>query len=391
MMNNQAREYLYFYNQTSLAFLTKVKKFARTILKEEMGIEFKKTRFYFRGHTYPLSFVVFEDIKQLGFYDPSYYRIGLNKALMYKATDQQIKDILRHELAHMYTAIIHGSSVSAHGQEFREICQKFGWSENVSAATLQLNTNLDFGLKDDGSNSDESSKIIAKVQKILRLAASSNEHESQVATAKANQLLLEHNLKGLRDHTHSEDDDFETYLKAVAWAPRFNTKLQTIYEILGHFYVRPIINKSKQGAYLEVIGERTNVLLAEYIAAFLDRELDRLWQLTKLQNPKLKGQKAKNSFLRGVAKGHETKIRQQKSHLHTQQSKENQMALNRIERALELHVNRVYKGLSYTTSQYSDDKLARSLGEKKGEQLSINPALKNQSKMKKLLGMSFGG
>jgi len=146
----------------------------------------------------------------------------------------------------------------------------------------------------------------------LALASSDNAHESEMATLKANELLLEHNLELTKAHDQSQTEQELVCVARVLEAARKNAKHVTIYEILKTFYVSPVFNHGRGVFYLEVVGDRTSVELADYVAHFLDHELEILWMQTQKENPKLKGKSAKNSFLRGVAKGYIEKIELQK-------------------------------------------------------------------------------
>lgn len=364
--------YLLIYSETSLSFLKKCQQKARTIVKNELGLNFKRSRFLYKNHLYPLELIVFEHPKELGFFDPVGYRIGINKRLMYRASEEVIENILRHELAHLICYIEHGSGVMAHGVEFQEICQRLGWDKNISKATFDLQEQ---GLEGQKSKDDE--KVIGRVQKILRLASSSNEHESKLATAKANEILLTYNLEAFHSSENQGIED-QTCLKKVAQAKRNNAKLHAIYEILGHFFVRPVFNYGKGQVYLEVIGRRVNVEMAEYVADFLNYELDILWQQAQRENPKLKGLKAKNSFFNGLAQGFCQKIKSSKS-------KSNGKEMIKLDLDLDRRVQTVYGRLSMTKTRNSQDLKALGLGIDKGKNLSIRPALRNESKKSSLL------
>ena len=63
-------------------------------MKEEMGLDVRRSRFVWRGYLYPLNFVVFEDRQKLGYFNCDSYQIGLHKKLMYLAKDEVIENIL---------------------------------------------------------------------------------------------------------------------------------------------------------------------------------------------------------------------------------------------------------------------------------------------------------
>ena len=123
-----------------------------------MGLPFQKKGLLFNGKYYPLDFVVFEHNKILGEYDPSYFQIKINKQLIYKSSDYQLKNIIRHELAHYITHLIFGVNVLPHGKEFTSVCKRFNFNKEVSAASIE-NSKLS-----DASNESEETKILEKVK-----------------------------------------------------------------------------------------------------------------------------------------------------------------------------------------------------------------------------------
>ena len=280
------------YSKTILTFLTKVRKEARKIMREEMGLTVKTKKVLHKGYLFPINFAMFESPDKWGWFDSHSWQIGLNKQLIFQAKDKVWKDILRHELLHYYQFISTGR-LTGHDQEFRQLGHIFGWGESVYKAK----TNLEIeNLKIEGDLKTEA--LMSKVQKLLSLADSSNSHESELATIKANQLMIKHNLQNIS----CNDDD--ACLLRVAESKRNNSKLQAIYEILTTFLVQPVFNHGKKGGYLEVIGSRTNVQIAEYVSQFLEEELELIWKKVKSKNSELKGQSARHSFFKGLAKGY---------------------------------------------------------------------------------------
>jgi predicted SprT family Zn-dependent metalloprotease len=177
---------MFIYDSTSIAFIQKSERFLKEIL-QETGITVNKSRFLYKGYFYPLHVVVFEG-SEWGHFNAPYLQIALNRKLIYLAKDSVVRDILKHELAHYFTYIIY-KDVKPHGAEFREVCRQFGFPEEVAEATMNLEVS---NLSKVGDL--ESERVIEKVKKLFMLAQSSNAHEAELATLKANELLLRHNI-----------------------------------------------------------------------------------------------------------------------------------------------------------------------------------------------------
>ncbi len=354
---------MYVFSETTLAFIKKAESLLKEIIHYELKLPVHRSRFEFNKFLYPIHIVVFEGA-ELGHFNPAYMQIGLNKKLIYLSKESVLKDILRHELAHYMTLLYYGS-IQSHGVEFREICQRFGFPQEVSSATMDLNQ---ANLSKVGDL--ESERVIEKVKKLLKLAESSNAHEAELATLKANQLLLRHHL----DFHFAADESEELFMDRILIRPRKDAKILAIYEILKHFIVRPVLSFGKGTCALEVTGSYTNVKLAQYIAGFLDHELDHLWKSAQKET-KLSGLRAKNSFFSGVARGFDEKMKQQK----TQFSTDEQKALVIIEKDLENKIGMIYRRLSTSGSAQTLDSAASAYGVQKGRELTVRGAVESKS------------
>ncbi|OUR99933.1 hypothetical protein A9Q84_02565 [Halobacteriovorax marinus] len=357
------------YSKATIQFLKICKAKAKIILNDEMRLDYSRNRIKWKNYTLPLNFVVFEDEKSLGFFNHHLYQIGFNKRLLLLKDENILANVIRHELAHLETFLLYSGSVDDHGAEYREVCKSHNWNDEVYSSKIILEDKLP-SLTECYKSHD---KLKEKVKKLLSLSHSDNIHESHLATAKANELLLKFNL------SHADLDEDETFLLKVMEGKRMNAKAKAIYEILTTFNVQPVFNHAKGYYYLEVIGARANVELADYVTSYLDKELDYLWELAKKENSKLKGMTAKNSFFRGVAIGYKEQI------THVQQESFSTTDLIVLKKDLKVRVENVYSRLSYTTaSRVKNHSLSSQIGKEMGKNLKIKKSLKN-SKIIKLL------
>jgi len=357
------------YNKAVFSFITKAEFFLKEILENEAKIQTLRTRFILNKYYYPIHVVVFTGKNQIGYFDQNTYQIGLNENLIYQCRDHVLKDIIRHELAHYLTFISHPQALP-HGTEFKETCRKYQWDKAVELTQMDLES-----YKADKVANLENEKVINKVKKLLSLAQSSNSNEAQLATVKANKLLLKHNLQTIS----SIDNDEDIFVAELFKVKRRNAKIGAIYDILKHFYVNPVLRYTKEGVVLEACGTKLNIELAQYVASFLDSKLDELWSCMK---PKLKGLKAKNSFYHGLAKGYNEKVNQ----MEQQFTHEEKMSLIQLDQKLKKDVQKIYKRLSSTSSNASIDGAAFNNGKKAGLNLNINKAIKSKTKRIFLIG-----
>lgn len=332
------------YSQTILAFLKKVKRLSLAILSDEMGLKVGRTRFYIGTISYPLQFVVFDHPSKLGHFIASLYEIGINKLYLLEG-EEEIKNLLRHELAHYITHIEHGESAPSHGREFKAICKRYGWPSTISKAHIPIDKAL------------KNKRIVDKVRKLLSLSASPQPEEAKQATLKAKELLSKYNLE-----ITAVDD--ETVVIRTLEKKRSSIKLQAIAEILRTFFVYPVINHGRGVLYLEIIGDRVNVEVAEYVAHFLDKHFETLWNEGRKKDPQLKGIAAKNAFFQGLAKGYQ------------QQDPSPSKGLVRIEKELVKRVETFYPHLTISKRNSIHSEKATKIGEHFGKKLKIREGIK---------------
>ena len=345
-------------------------------MNEEMDLKFNKTRFLWRGYYYPLHFVLFEDPTKLGYFSSDNFQLGLHKKLMYLAHDEVLANIIRHELAHMYTTILYKkenpqqyAQMTPHGKEFHHVCESFNWGPEVYKAYSNLEWENQLYQEDTSFE-----KIKSKIEKLLALADSDNPHEAEMATLKANQLLLKYNLQNLE-----YNDEVETCVKLVYRTKKLNSTMNALYDILQYFYVQPVFNRSAAGVGLDVVGTRLNVEMADYITKYLAHEFEILWKKAKKDDPSLSGLKMKNNYILGVAHGFTSKLKKERSQYRDNQSSSKDLI--KIQDNLVQQVAMAFPRLSkQTSSNGSFDPRARAKGQRDGSGLNIRPGVSQGNK-----------
>jgi hypothetical protein len=281
-------------------FLQKLDGYARDILRNEFGVKVARKRFHTSdGWRWPIALVAIDDRSRLGYFDPDGLTIGIHRSLMYSAKNRVLKDILRHELAHYFTHIEHhrsGFDFRAHGAEFRAVCEKYGLPPEARAATLDLRE------ENDAIEGElQSEAVIVKIRKLMSLAQSDNEHEAELATLRANQLILKHNLDVQAAVSAAREGDTEYCVDLVLASRRNGPRISAIGQILQEFLVYPVFTS----AGLEVTGSRANVENARYIADYLNRELRALWKADRAHNSRLK----EKAFMAALAGSYVKKLK----------------------------------------------------------------------------------
>lgn len=353
---------MFIYSKKIIQFVSEIKKIVKEVLSKEVGLKIHGERFYNREETcsFPISIVVFNNKSMLGFFDPDFYQMGFHERLMY-TSKEQLRCLIRHEIAHYLTFICHGTTFQPHGSAFKTTCENLGWGEEVSKAS--------FCLEEGEAVNIEESGVFRKVQKLMALATSSNKNEAEQAMIKSQQLLLKHNIES--KYIDGEEEE-KIYVKRIMKQKRENAKMRSIAIILETFFVGVVYVRGGDFIYLEILGSAVNLEIAEYVANFLDQEMDNLWdEARRYSYVPLKGAVAKNSFFLGLAKGYCNKIQALKREYDNNITQ----ALLVIEKKLVDARAMVYPRLTSTKSQRSHCQQSSALGEMMGRQLSIHPAV----------------
>lgn len=121
----------------------------------------------------------------------------------------------------------------------------------------------------------EKEKVIDKIQKLLALATSPNEHEAKLAADKANEILIQYNLT--MQEVDRQMSEYET--NDVFHSARVLQEETFVCSILKGFFFVDVIYKKRlrQGTTVCLIGEATNVQVAAYVRSFLINSFKRLW------------------------------------------------------------------------------------------------------------------
>jgi polyhydroxyalkanoate synthesis regulator phasin len=151
-------------------------------------------------------------------------------------------------------------------------------------------------------------QIIDKIQKLLALANSSNEHESQAAARMAQTLLTKHNLT--MTEIEKESSDYTSELVDTG-RQRQDPAWKFIQSLLREFFFIEIVQTKRKDmdknykivehhCYV-IFGQPHNVIIAKYVRDFLTRSFRDLF----LKYKKESGRKdaSRNSFYLGVFKG----------------------------------------------------------------------------------------
>lgn len=116
--------------------------------------------------------------------------------------------------------------------------------------------------------------IIKKIEKLLALARSSNPNEAELASNKAQRLMIEHNIQMQQLGKEEEIimDDSSTY-RSLTQAEKLIGYLLTTY-----FNVQVVYYREWDSRYTEIYGTPSNIEIAKYMRAYLHRAFENCWK-----------------------------------------------------------------------------------------------------------------
>ncbi len=243
-----------------------------------------------------------------GYWDSAKQVIVISKKLILEHSWDVVLQVLKHEMAHQIVDDIFKIQDS-HGQWFQKACEMIGLEKKFQKASIDISEAFTHWKHADTSTNDEIQKLI-KIEKLLNLAQSANENEAALAMAKVQELYEKYNLDKLSSENFNQQN---VTLIISTGKKRLTVNYSLISNILqNHFFVRVIFgsqysalnDESYQIIY--ILGDKENVLMAEYVYYFLLRQVDTLW-LSYSKQKKLPS-RYKLSYQRGILAGFYKKL-----------------------------------------------------------------------------------
>ncbi len=216
-----------------------------------------------------------------------------------------VVETLRHEMAHQYAdEVLHARDEAAHGDAFRHACALLGVHQRGEGGDGGV------GVAAAAARDPQTERIVERVQKLLALAASDNQHEAEAAMATAHRLLLQHNLD-LRAASEQRQ-----YTRATLGASAASIPLswKMISGILSQFFFVEAVwthefvaARGRDERRLEVFGRPHDVEMARWVHDFLHGALQRLFAAAR-QRGEVAGN-GRRDYEAGVLGAFRTKLR----------------------------------------------------------------------------------
>jgi hypothetical protein len=249
-----------------------------------------------------------QDVESLwGQWNPTTRTITLSQKLIEMHSWDVVIEILKHEMAHQLVHEVLGYN-EHHGPHFRRACVTLGVADWAQTATGEIPRDIPHWK--DHPRSPEEDRLIKRVEKLLALAESTNEHEAALAMERVREIYARHNIDRVANQTAS------AMIHCVISRKKKRTESteSLIFSILNeHFFVRSIhtslfdAETCEEYKAVELLGTRENVVIAEYVYHFLWNTLQDLWKAYQKVAKRTDG-RAKRSYMLGVLSGFRDKL-----------------------------------------------------------------------------------
>ena len=294
---------------------TRVTEAAQQAWLEQLVHEFRNICWHYRVQLRTPIFELSAAQQQLGCWVPDQRIIRISRHLITSSSWDVVLMVLKHEMAHQVCSEYFSSCDVGHGKAFQDACQLLGVPSPYNRSTGDLPDVLAEPAKDEKTEAGRN--IIRRVNKLLALAGSENEHEAALAMQRATQLLRRHNLEMITGDNFSDNPSGCVRLLIKTGKKQIPSWRKAICRILNDcFFVEVIFSSlydaQRQDSYrtIELLGRSENVPVAEHCSYFLEQQLESLWGKNR-QRFKGNTRTAKNSYYLGLLHGFSQKMAEQ--------------------------------------------------------------------------------
>lgn len=242
--------------------------------------------------------------KTLGLWDALSCEIKINFDFILSQPWEQVIGILKHEMAHQIVSQIFQVEEEPHGARFKTACDLIAVPVWARSATIHEPFE-NWDLLKVFSPSPTEQAILRKVEKLLALAQSANEHEAVAAVKKVKELSDAYQI---HEASFLKKDDYDTLTichekKAI---PYYQKKICSI--LIEFFFVRVVFSQIFDARTLQtykimvLLGTKSHLQIAEYVYWFLFRQLPSLFETYKQTKGQL-ARRSRDSFYLGVLEG----------------------------------------------------------------------------------------
>lgn len=222
-----------------------------------------------------------------------------------------VMETLRHEMAHQYVdEVLKVTDEAPHAEAFRRSCAKLRCAPTARAKAADQHDKM------------AADHLLQRLQKVLSLTDSPNEHEAETAVKKARRLLLKYNIDVVEIDAQRV---FAHRCLGSIKGRRASYELWLALILQEFFFVETLwvptyrAREDKTGTVLEIYGTAANLDMAEYVYAFLQGLLARLWPEYKARCG-LPGNRERQRYWGGIVEGFHHKLTEQERQIGSEQA-----------------------------------------------------------------------
>lgn len=310
--------------------------------------------------TVPLITIADLGESKLGFWSRSKREITISLETIQEFPYHQIIHVLKHEMAHQFVdEVLCRTDQRPHGDLFKEACRV-------------LDVSTEAALK----KSPHQDRYVQKIEKLLALSTSMNQHEAEAALTKAQELSFKYNVSlagdGTSEYCIRPLGEIRKRIASFEWI---------IMNILSEFYFVKTLKifhrqESADGHLwqFEIYGTQHNIDTAEYVYYFLLNNAETLWKKYRAEQGK-NVSRMRNSYMSGIFDGFRQRLRQEQELL-----KRKYEVVRLIDPDLEDFFSECNPRISRRKISTSTDRDVYSDGMKEGRKLKMKPGLRKQSR-----------
>jgi len=280
---------------------------------QQLLLEFEEICMMYGLQLRPPVFEITDAQKELGAWCQATRTLRLSRHLIINYSWSVTMQVLKHEMAHQLCSEQFQIEGAPHGEMFQQACEMLGVLPEYrrSGTPVIEMVELATGISRITQRGRE---CLARVEKLLALSQSSNEHEAALAMQKANELIEKNHMQGLGNN--------QEYRYGYGIIDRKRKRIESyqrrICTILhDFFFVRVVLAslydplRNDTFKTIELLGTKENVTIAEYCYHFLENRLASLWSINR-HRFKGSARTEKNSYYLGLLRGFYQKLQEQK-------------------------------------------------------------------------------
>jgi hypothetical protein len=317
-----------------------------------------------------------------GYWSLEKREICISRNLVHNYSWGTVREILHHEMAHQLAEeLMGGKFENPHGTAFQRACVLLRANPRASDNYPTLEDRIHSGF------STEEDRLLSRVQKLMALAESSNQHEAELAMTKANELMTRFNIASIQNKTKKSYESIFLGKPALRQSRdmRFLSILLNKYYYVECIWIPAyVVEKEKMGRVLEVSGTPQNLQIAEYVYYFVRNYIETQWKQYKKE--KKLSHHRRVDFAEGIIEGFRYKLKRQQRQMKRKSTPEEQALINISDQGLTEYIHSRYQSIhTHRTSSSNAHAGVINDGRRVGEKLVISKGISHQERNTKPL------